>query len=75
MFRDQSDFTGSFDGTVRLWDSRKGTNVLGMPGAVGKVWAIGFSPDGQQLRWAGESGTLNLMYAATPAEVARQQWR
>jgi WD40 repeat protein len=52
--------TGSWDGTVRLWDPETGTERACYQWPVGKVYALAYSPDGLRLAAAGEKGTIAM---------------
>src|SRR5205807_1254142 len=45
--------SGSYDGTVRLWDPATGTQLAALPGHDGWVDGVAFSPDGQLLASGG----------------------
>jgi len=66
--------SGSFDGTLRLWDPVSGKKLFSVVGEAGKVWALAFSPSGRELWWAGENGSLNVIFGAAHDEVERQRW-
>ena len=52
--------TGSWDGTVRLWDPESGAERACYQWPVGKVFALAYSPDGLRLTAAGEKGTIAI---------------
>jgi hypothetical protein len=47
--------TGSWDGTMRLWNLKTGTEVHSFEGHLGWVWSLALSPDGRQALSAGGS--------------------
>jgi tRNA A-37 threonylcarbamoyl transferase component Bud32/DNA-binding beta-propeller fold protein YncE len=59
------------DGTVRLWDSRSGTEKLILRGHTGPygVRGVAFSPDGRRLASAGADGTVRLWDTKGGAEL------
>jgi WD40 repeat protein len=52
--------TGSWDGTVRLWDPESGSERACYQWPTGKVFALAYSPDGLRLAAAGEKGTIAM---------------
>lgn len=48
------------DGTVRLWDGRKGKALSRWPSPVAGTWAAAMLPDGKQALLGGEDGSLAL---------------
>jgi len=77
--------TGSYDTTVRLWDTDTG-QPLGNPltGHTGAVNSVAFSPDGHRLATGSYDTTVRLWPAvASPdmlcakltANMSHQQWR
>jgi serine/threonine protein kinase len=45
--------TGSWDGTLRLWDLESGAELRSFQGHIGWVWALAFAPDGRRALSAG----------------------
>ena len=57
--------TAAADGTVRVWDTRSGRDVLVLRGHHGPVWSTAFSPDGARVASAGDDGTVRIWDAHT----------
>ena len=56
--------TAGEDGTVRIWESVTGQEVLTLKGHGGAVSRVVFSPDGNSLASVGRDGTVKLWEAA-----------
>ena len=54
--------TGSEDNTAKLWDVATGKEILTLPGSVGGVTGVAFSPldDGAHLVVASEDGVVRI---------------
>jgi WD40 repeat protein len=52
--------SASDDGTVRLWDSESGAELLVLEGHQGPVTSVAFSSDGQDLISASVDGTVRI---------------
>lgn len=50
--------TGSWDGTVRLWETQTWTERQAFAWPVGRVYAVAFAPDGTRIAAAGDKGTI-----------------
>jgi Flp pilus assembly protein TadD len=57
--------SGSFDQTVRIWDSATGKELFALKGHAGRVWSVAFSPDGQRLAFGNEDGSIHLWETAS----------
>jgi eukaryotic-like serine/threonine-protein kinase len=64
---------GSFnvhpDGEVKIWNATTGEKVLSLPGHVGGLRGVAFSPDGRRLVSAGLDQTVKVWDATTGDEV------
>ena len=65
--------TSSEDGTVKLWDSQTGQEVLTLRGHTDIVPSVAFSPDGTQLATAGVDGTVQIREAGPPGPAGADQ--
>jgi WD40 repeat protein/tRNA A-37 threonylcarbamoyl transferase component Bud32 len=61
--------TGSWDRTVRVWDTHKGQEVLSLTGHTGPVLSVAFSPDGRRIASASIDGTVKVWDAHQGQEV------
>jgi WD40 repeat protein len=50
--------SGSWDGTVRLWDWATGTETACYQWPIGKVFAVAYAADGLRLAAAGDEGRI-----------------
>src|SRR5262249_19606414 len=58
--------SGSMDGTARLWDVEKGSELRNINGGhVGPVTALALSPDGQRLATAAGDKTIDVWDVST----------
>ena len=53
-------FSGSHDGTVRIWDPTTGKQMRQVPAHRGTVNALALSPDGQTLASGHDDGSISL---------------
>ena len=53
--------------TVRIWDVASGQQVAQLDGHAGRVWSVGFSPDGAQIVSGGDDGTVRIWDVASGA--------
>ncbi|MBW4485746.1 MAG: hypothetical protein KME14_24720 [Tildeniella torsiva UHER 1998/13D] len=59
--------SGSYDGTLRLWDLASGDSTAMAAGSP--VWSIAFSPDGQTLASGHHDGSIGIWDVVTQARV------
>ncbi|KAG1862875.1 WD40-repeat-containing domain protein, partial [Suillus tomentosus] len=57
--------TGSYDGTLRLWDLKTGVVLKKMEGHRSRVRALAVSPDGEWIASGDESGELIIWHGKT----------
>ncbi|RPI78927.1 MAG: WD40 repeat domain-containing protein, partial [Chloroflexi bacterium] len=59
--------TGSLDGSTRLWslEQEGGEKILDLPGHIGAIWDIAFSPDGQSMLTASVDETIRIWDVST----------
>ena len=60
---------GCSDGTVRVWTSKDGKEIMRLGRHQGMVNAVAFGPNGQRLFSAGEDGTVKVWDAKSGAEI------
>jgi len=63
--------SGSWDGTVRLWEADSGRELARLEGHSSTVWSVSWSPDGQRLASAGDDSTARVWEADSGRELAR----
>jgi WD40 repeat protein/predicted Ser/Thr protein kinase len=59
---------GCGDGTVRVWDAVTGRQRMALPGVIGWLSAVAYSPDGRLLA-AGRGGAIRIWNAETGAPL------
>jgi energy-coupling factor transporter ATP-binding protein EcfA2 len=64
--------TGSYDKTVKLWDTTLHQELVTLKGHTDGVYAVAFSPDGRTLATGSADKTVRLWHGATDEEVAAQ---
>ena len=52
--------TSSWDGTIKLWESTSGLELLTLSGHAGPVFGLDYSPDGTRLATASADGTVKV---------------
>ena len=52
--------TGSWDDTVRLWDTKTGAHIRTLTGHTNSVLSVAFSPDGNIIATGSDDGTMLL---------------
>jgi WD40 repeat protein len=60
--------SAAYDGTVKVWNSETGEEVVAFVGHVDRVWNVDFSPDGKRLASAG-GGVVKVWNAITGQEL------
>lgn len=61
--------SGSYDGTIKLWDVATGQELQTIKGYDGCVNSVTFSPDGRKLASGSRDGTIKLWDLATGEEL------
>jgi hypothetical protein len=61
--------SGSWDQTVKVWDSQSGTEVATLRGHTFAVWSVCYSPDGSRIA-SGSDGTVKVWDSQSGTEVA-----
>jgi WD40 repeat protein len=64
--------TGSMDGSIRLWDTRRGRPLAVLPGHMQETTDLAFSPDGRTLASVGAQESLKLWHVPTRRELVSQ---
>ena len=52
--------SGSYDGSVKCWDTKKGSELKTFDGNSGMVFSVVYSPDGKTIASGNQDGTINL---------------
>jgi WD40 repeat protein/Flp pilus assembly protein TadD len=61
--------SGSADGTLRLWDSGTGQELLVLRGHRAAVRSVAFTPDGRRIVSGSEDGTVKVWHSGTGKEL------
>jgi len=62
--------SGSWDGTVRIWDLRTGAQLSVLEGHAYDVTSVAYSPDGNTLASGGYDGTIRLWDVRTGEQLS-----
>ena len=65
---------GDQDGSARVWDTSSGRELIAIEG-LGRVWCVGFSPDGGRLAVGTYSGKVLIWNVPDDKEIARYHTR
>lgn len=63
--------TGSFDSTMRLWDTDTGQEIKTFAGHLAAVLSVAFTPDGRRLISGSTDGTMRIWDIASGRELCR----
>ena len=61
--------SGSHDGTARVWDASRGTELFALAGPSLSISAVAWSPDGTRLLTAAEDHSVRVWDATTGADL------
>jgi len=61
--------SGSHDGTARVWDANRGTELFALAGPSLSISAVAWSPDGTRLLTAVEDHSVRIWDATTGADL------
>ena len=61
--------SGSHDGTARVWDANRGTELFALAGPSLSISAVAWSPDGTRLLTAAEDHSVRVWDATTGADL------
>ena len=65
--------SGSYDGTVRLWDVETGNHIRTLTGHTGSIHSVSFSPNGDTLASGSGDGTALLWELTLPKPSQRTE--
>ena len=65
--------SGSYDGTVKVWDASTGQETSDPARAHGSVGSVAFSPDGKRIASGSHDGTVKVWDASTGQETLTLQ--
>jgi WD40 repeat protein/tetratricopeptide (TPR) repeat protein len=63
--------SGSWDGTIRLWDLATGVQLAILRGHSGRVCSVGISPDGTRIASCGDDGTIRIWDASNGVQIMK----